>query len=149
MLLIGAIGFDANKYQSVVDQYPQQRPTCCGGTASQEGSHNARARMLRAEGIRMPGSKEAIASFADSIGFRVWVFLRSIGNVGLWFTPACLKIAEQRLLLLYQLSYAWTLVVIGTTARYTSVLSRFSSLWSRVCLWGQSHVSAFYTLCLL
>ena len=41
------------------------------------------------------------------------------------------------------------LVVIGTTARYRSLLSRFSLILSRVCLWGQPHVSAFYTLCLL
>ena len=49
--------------------------------------------MLQAEEIRMPGR---LASFADSIGFCVWVFLSSVGNVG-WFTTACLKIAEQRL----------------------------------------------------
>ena len=29
------------------------------GEASQENSHKARARMIRAEGIRVPGSKEA------------------------------------------------------------------------------------------
>ena len=40
-------------------------------------------------------------------------------------------------------------VVIITTARYRSVLSRFSLILSRVCLWGQPHVSAFYTLCQL
>ena len=41
------------------------------------------------------------------------------------------------------------LVVIGTTARYRSVLSHFLLILSRVCLWGQPHLSAFYTLCLM
>ena len=44
------------------------------------------------KGLGCPGL-ERIASFADSIGFRVWVFLPSVGNVG-WFTTACLKIAN-------------------------------------------------------
>ena len=58
--------------------------------ASQENSHNARARTLRGEGIRVPGSKE------DSFFCRFYRipcvgFLPSVGNVG-WFTTACLKI---------------------------------------------------------
>ena len=40
-------------------------------------------------------------------------------------------------------------VVIDITTRYRSVLSHFSLILSRVCLWGQPHVSAFYTLCLM
>ena len=77
------------------------------------------------KGLGCPGL-ERIASFADSIGFRVWVFLPSVRNVG-WFTTACLKIAEQRLFYirvsfrmrgLYRDKSYNELVVIGTTARY-------------------------------
>ena len=37
------------------------------------------------------------------------------------------------------------LVVIGTTAKYKSVLSRFSLILSRVCLLGQQHI--IYAVC--
>ena len=98
-----------------------------------------------------------LASFGDSIGFRVGGFLPSLGNVG-WFTTARLKTAEQRLFYicassrmcgLYRDKSYNELVVIGITARYRSMLSHFSLSLSRVSLWGQPHVSAFNTLCLL
>ena len=66
-----------------------------------------------------------ISYFTYSIGFRAWVFLPSVGNVG-WFITACLKIAEQRLFYicanfrmrgLYRDKFYNELVVIGTTAR--------------------------------
>ena len=41
------------------------------------------------------------------------------------------------------------IVVIGTTARYRSVVSRFSLILSRVSLWGQPHIPGFYTMCLM
>ena len=126
--------------------------------ASQENYHKARARMLRAEGIRVSGSKEdsffrrfyripcvGFSPFGWERGLVYYYLLENCGTTV--FVHRC------------QLSYAWTtvyrdksnneLVVIGTTARHSSVLSRFSLILSRVCLWGQPHISGFYTSCLL
>ena len=79
--------------------------------ASQENSHNARARMLRAEGIRVRWSKEA-SFFRRFKRIPCVDFLPSVRNV-VWFsTTYCFKIAEQRLfgINLCQLSYAWTIL---------------------------------------
>ena len=103
--------------------------------------------MLRAEGIRVPGSKEG--NF-----FRRFYRILYVG----WFTTACLKIAEQRLFYTY-LSFRMHGLYRDKSNnafssdryhsyRYRSVLSRFSLILSRVCLLSQPRVSAFYTLCL-
>ena len=88
--------------------------------------------MLRAEGIRIPESKEPSLFHRFYIAFRVWAFLPSVGNVGWSTTTTRLKITEQRPLLL---CHAWTTsrqnptTSVPTTSRYRSVLLRFSSLW--------------------
>ena len=135
-----------------LDMSPFEEQLFC--EAPQEKTRNTRTRMLRAERIRVPGSKEA-SSFRSSIGFlRVWVFLPSVGNVG-WFTTACLKIAEQRLFYicasfrmcgLYRDKSDNALVVIDTTVKCRSVISCFWLILSRLCLLGQPHMSAFFTL---
>ena len=91
--------------------------------ASQENSHKARAQMLRAEGIRVPGSG---ASFfrrfyrVPCVGFSPFSWERGLVYY------ACLKIAEQRFFYvcasfrmrgLYRDKFYNELVVIGTTAR--------------------------------
>lgn len=63
--------------------------------------------MLRAEGIRMFGSKEA-NFFRKFYRILCGGFLPSARNVG-WFIITCLGIAEKRILLLCQLSQAWTI----------------------------------------
>ena len=82
--------------------------------------------MLRAEGIRVLGSKEDRS--------REWVLLLSVGNVS-WFTTACLIIAEQQFSTSVPafvcVNYIETnpithSVVIGTTATDSEVCSRVS-----------------------
>ena len=74
--------------------------------ASYENSHNVQAHMLQAEGIRMPGSKEA--SF-----FRRFL---KLPNNGFYFGVSF------RLRGLYRDKSYNALVAIDTTARYRSVL---------------------------
>ena len=67
-----------------LDMGPFEEQLFC--EASQENYHKARARMLRAEGIRVPGSKD------DSLIRRFYRIpcvglLPSVGNVS-WFTTA-------------------------------------------------------------
>ena len=76
--------------------------------ASQENSHKAIARMLRAEGIRVPGSKEA--SF-----FRRFYQIPCVGfspfgwELGLVYYCLLENCGATAFLLLCQLSYAWTI----------------------------------------
>ena len=122
--------------------------------ASQENSHKARARMLRAEGIRVPGSKEIRGFYRiPCVGFSPFSFW----NVG-WLTTSWLKIAEQRLFYictsfrlmrgLYRDKSNNALVVIGATARYRSVLSHFSLIFLACASWlGQLYVSLLFIRC--
>ena len=97
-----------------------------------------------------------VTSFADSIGFRVWVFLPSVGNVS-WFTTACLKIAEQQFFYI-RASFRMRELYRDKSNnalssdryhsyRYWSVLSRFWLILSRVCLCGANHMSMLFLRC--
>ena len=127
-----------------LDMGPFEEQLFC--EASQENSHKARARMLQAEGIRVPGSKEA--SFfrrfyrIPFVGFSPFGWERGLVYYCL------LEICRITFFLhLCQLSYAWT--ISRQILQGISVLSNFSLILSRVSLWGQPHVSAFYTFFLL
>ena len=65
--------------------------------ASQENSHEARARMLRAEGLRVPGSTEGnfFSRFyrIPCVAFSPFSWERGL----VYSTTTCLKIAEQRI----------------------------------------------------
>ena len=113
--------------------------------ASQENSQHDRARMLRDEGIRMPGSKEA--SFfrrfyrIPCVGFSLFGWER-----GLVYYCLLENCGATAFLHLCQLSYMRVQSVPELDME--SALLHFSLIFSRVCLLGKPHVPSFYTLCL-
>ena len=103
--------------------------------ASQENSLNARARIFRTEGIWMPGSKEA--KFFRGFFYRipcVGVSLRWEMWAGLVVTAPIAVSAFACMRALYGDKSYNAVLVIGAVSRCRSALSRFSSLWSPVCL---------------
>ena len=132
-----------------LDMGPFEEQLFC--EASQETSQNARARLLRVEGIMIPWSKEAsffhrfyriLCAGFSPFGWERGLVYYCLSARKLWSNG----FSSFRMRGLHRDKSYNALVVIGITARYRSVLSHFSLILSRVCLLGRLHVPAFYTL---
>ena len=98
-----------------------------------------------------------LTSFAEAITFHMSGFSFEVGRFGwrwsIHKTSCTVKHHGAKFTAVSAVTFIETIISHRvrkiSAAMYRKMLLRFSLLWSHVCLYGQQHMSALYSLCLL